>query len=94
MALHGAARLRVVDRLERDALDETRLVLRQCTTNLLEFRVDPDRVAAAAWMAAIGSPLPDPTPLESYLPAGRAAANVLEVFVRRISHVEAGLVAR
>jgi len=92
MVVHGAARLRVVDRLERDALDEARLLLGELTTGLLALRID-----RGAGLAALGVDVHeavDPAPVEAYLPAGRAAANVLEVFVRRIAHVEAGLVAR
>jgi hypothetical protein len=82
MAIHGAARLRVVDRLEREARQATRLLLGELTTAHLALIVEGNRRA--------GVEAPARLPLDAYLPAGRQAERLLTAYERRIAAVEAG----
>jgi hypothetical protein len=82
MAVHGAARLRVVDRLTREARHSARLLLGELTTAHLALIVEGNRRA--------GVETPQRLPLDAYLPAGRQAERLLTAYQRRIDTVEAG----
>lgn len=72
----SARRIAALNRLEREAVDEAKIVVRESAP---AFVVDPYH----GWRR--------PAPWIDYVPAGRAAATVLEVFASRIRHVEQGL---
>jgi hypothetical protein len=82
MAIHGAARLRVVDRLEREARQATRLLLGELTTTHLALIVEGNLRA--------GVEAPVRLSLDAYLPAGRQAERLLRAYQRRIDTVAAG----
>lgn len=73
----SARRIAVLNRLEREAIDEARIVL---------FEHKPIRVIRAL----PGLEPADDFATARYLPAARVAATVLEVYAGRIRHVEQG----
>jgi hypothetical protein len=80
MAVHGAARTRAAQRLEREARQATRLLLGELTTTHLALIVEGNRRA--------GVDAPARLPLDAYLPAGRQAERLLTAYQRRIAQLE------
>lgn len=71
----SARRIAALNRLERDAIDEARSVLAERKP---ARRVDLQH----GWVST--------APYIAYVPAGRAAVTVLEVFAARITRLERG----
>jgi hypothetical protein len=80
-----ARRLAVVHRLEREAVEEARIVLDEHSPRLMPALAALERQRAGGW-------IPDrPGVLDAYMVAGQAAERVLDVYVTRILHVENGV---